>query len=291
MTLLPPANLNKTLKEFKEGRISRTRVEHRAKQSGWKILGKGLNGLVFNNGKLVRKFATSNNRSEFNTMKKLTNNGANYIPKVHALKTGPGYSIYSMNRLPPETVTLHTFLYNRPWLTGTARKMLRDIVEDMHERGVSHGDLHDNNIMVTVSSDWTTIKKMWIIDFGRTIKIKHGKTELQSYKGLGITKTNSQGTLWGPSVRYSRPNLKVIDRLPLYNFKRGLTTLNKQGRKVYVGPRGGLFRIESNKKVPVKSGPKVSRAVAGNTNTKGRLIHKGPRGGLYVIVNGKKIYK
>jgi len=300
MTLFPPANLSATRREANRGTLYKNRLEMRARKSGWKILGAGVNGVVFDNGKMVRKFTEVENRSEYNAMKKLESSGANYVPKVHELNTGKGYTMYSMNRLPPDTETLRRWYVRHP-TSKEPKKMLAKILEDMHERGISHGDLHDDNIMVT-TDDKDQIKKMWIIDFGRSIRIPHGKTELQSYAGLKLTHSKTYGTLFGPSTRYSRPNIKLTG-VPLYNFKRGLTTLNNQGRKVYAGP-SGRFRLENGKKIPVKTKrtiavrpitppkappkPKTPSPVR-EMNGLGRLIHMGPRGGLYVLVNGKKL--
>ena len=300
MTLFPSANLSATRREASRGMLFKNRLEMRAKKSGWKILGAGVNGVVFDNGKMVRKFTEADNRSEYNAMKKLANSG--YVPKVHELNAGKGYTMYSMNRLPPNTVTLYKYLALRPQFKTLARKMLKEIVEDMHERGISHGDLHDNNIMVTMD-DKDNIKKMWIIDFGRAVEIPKGKTELQSYAGLKKTNLPGYGLVFGPSMRYSRPNI-ILTGVPLYNFKRGLTTLNNQGRKVYAGT-SCRFRIENGKKIPVKTKrtiavrpitplkaktptPKALSPIR-EMNGLGRLIHMGPRGGFYVLVNGKKL--
>ena len=305
MTLFPSANLSATRREASRGMLFKNRLEMRARKSGWKILGAGVDGVVFDNGKMVRKFTEVQNRSEYNALKNLANSG--YVPKVHELNIGKGYTMYSMNRLPPNTITLSKW-YNRHFTSKDRiepRKMLAKIVEDMHERGISHGDLHDENIMVTLD-DKDQIKKMWIIDFGRSIRIPHGKTELQSYNGLKKTHTSEWGIVYGPTINEGRrPNIRVA-HIPLYNFKRGLTTLDNQGRKVYVGPSGARFRVENGKKVPIKARrtiavrpitpPKALTPPKAKTpspvremNGLGRLIHMGPRGGLYVLVNGKKL--
>jgi len=324
MTLLPPFELNATRRESNRGTLHKQKIVYRGYKSGWKVLGQGVNGVVFNNGKMVRKFATNSNRTEFNVMKKLSNSGANYVPKVHAFNSGKGYSMYSMNRLPPKTVTLHTYLTLRPQFRSIARTMLRDIVKDMHERGISHGDLHDNNIMVT-KDDKGNIKKMWIIDFGRTVEIPFGKTELEAYASLKKTNLPDYGLVYGPSTRYSRPNIKLTG-VNLVNFKRvgpkskllsPIRETNGKGRLIHMGPRGGLYVIHNGKRIPPAKGqaplrsltpkapapkapapkapaPKAlprSKFVAGGLNRKGRMIHAGPRGGLYVIINGKKVYK
>lgn len=282
MTLLPPSDLSATRREISRGTLYKQRIVRRAYNSGWKVLGQGVNGVVFNNGKMVRKFTESENKSEYNAMKKLANSG--YVPKVHELNAGKGYTMYSMNRLPPNTVTLHTYLTLRPQFKTLARNMLKGIVEDMHERGISHGDLHDANIMVTTDSK-NGIKKMWIIDFGRAVNIPIGKTELYAYAGLKRTNLPNYGLVYGPSTRYSRPNIKLTG-VQLHNFKRGLTTLNNQGRKVYVGS-SGRFRVENGKKIHVKTPPKLLSPIR-ETNGLGRLIHMGPRGGLYVLQKGKR---
>ena len=323
MTLLPPKYINASRREANKGKLYKNKLEMRAIRSGWKVLGSGVNGIVFNNGKLVRKFTESSNRSEYNAMKNLTNSGATYVPKVHELNIGPRHVIYSMDRLPPRTITLYNYLSgfqitNKPY--QMARKMLRDIVKDMHERGISHGDLHDANIMVTLN-DNGGIKKMWLIDFGRSVRIPYGKTEMEAYKGLNVTKLPKYGLVYGPSTRYSRPNIKLTG-VNLVNFKRAppkvqpkllspIRETNGLGRLIHMGPRGGLYVLQKGKRTAPAKGqapmrpitpkaptpkaptPKVRRSkfVAGGLNRKGRLIHGGPRGGLYVIINGKKVYK
>lgn len=77
---------------------------------------------------------------------------------------------------------------------------------------------------------------------------------------------------------------------------------NVRGRRVYRGPKGGLYVLAGGRKVykPKVAGgtpPAPARAAAtpasgatGMTNVLGRPVFRGPRGGLYVVHRGRKVY-
>lgn len=67
------------------------------------------------------------------------------------------------------------------------------LIEQMHLRGVSHGDLHSGNILVTVSPSGY-ITGMWVIDFGRSRHFPRSLTErtlLNSFAGMNDYKERS----------------------------------------------------------------------------------------------------
>jgi serine/threonine protein kinase len=70
------------------------------------------------------------------------------------------------------------------------------IIDEMHVRGVSHGNLHDENILVTADSAGR-IKGMWVIDFGRSKQINLGMTERQHYSQIKSNYSHQTKTLNG----------------------------------------------------------------------------------------------
>ena len=64
-------------------------------------------------------------------------------------------------------------------------------------------------------------------------------------------------------------------------------TVNRQGRTIFKGPRGGYFVRKGVSKTKVyRKTPGVIET--GKMNALGRMILRGPRDGLYVLVNGKR---
>ena len=70
------------------------------------------------------------------------------------------------------------------------------IIDEMHIRGVSHGNLHTGNILVTANSAGR-ITGMWVIDFGRSTKIPLGMTECQHHSRFVTKYSHPTATLNG----------------------------------------------------------------------------------------------
>lgn len=86
---------------------------------------------------------------------------------------------------------------NLPRIQGT----LKRLVEEMHYRGIGHGDLHGGNVMVTVNSDGK-IKGIWIIDFGRA----HGFRMNNTHSGkLARSRYSNAYESWNEITRGQGP--------------------------------------------------------------------------------------
>ena len=182
-------------------------VKRAASVAKWKIIGAGVNGVAYNKGNKVIKIAKSNTTSEYNIMKNLRNSG--YVPKVYNFQKGDGFTAYSMNKLNNPQNFLKYYINQKN--NGVKRQLLgnlESIVKNLHRRGISHGNLHagaqsGGNILVTIDPK-TGKAKVWLIDFGKSIRIPTGKTESSVYKGLNKKTEKGYGTSYGPLN--SRPN-------------------------------------------------------------------------------------
>lgn len=99
-------------------------------------------------------------------------------------KTTKKATLFLMNKIGDTVMTLTDFMKNKP--QGLIREIVRDMIKMMHNRGISHGNLHTGNILVSISS--TGGVKFWVIDFGRSVVIPSGMTENNVYKKFRIGK-------------------------------------------------------------------------------------------------------
>jgi predicted Ser/Thr protein kinase len=179
-----------------------------------KLIGKGVNGKVYSiSNTKVLKVAKGTSRDEYNALKKLSS--VNHVPKV---KSGSFFtnkiknvSGFIMNKLPSNAISLKKFHE----LYGTKgdpheKKLLENAVKKIHNRGISHGNLHTGNIIV--SHKGSKITKIWIIDFGRSILLPNGKSEKSVYAKLPRVHgySPSYGKLYGRNNAPSRPNFSMI---------------------------------------------------------------------------------
>jgi RIO-like serine/threonine protein kinase len=176
------------------------------------LLGAGVNGRVYNVGTKAMKLMKGTSSKEYLAMLRLR--GTKFIPKVKNgsfyTNTSKGVSAFLMNKLPSSAITLkkfHEMYGNKADPTETSKKAY--VIKAMHIRGISHGDLHTGNIMVTHTGP--KINRMWVIDFGRSIRIPKGHTENSVYRVLRkITGYNSvYGKLYGNKNAPSRPNTQL----------------------------------------------------------------------------------
>jgi RIO-like serine/threonine protein kinase len=187
------------------------------------LLGAGVNGRVYNVGTNAMKLMKGTSSKEYLAMMRLK--GVHFIPKV---KKGSFYtnsqkrvSAFLMNKLPSNAITLKKFhdMYGvKADPTEPAKKAY--VIQAMHIRGISHGDLHTSNIMVTHVGP--KITKMWVIDFGRSIRIPKGHTENSVYRVLRkVTGYASvYGKLYGNKNAPSRPNTQLNPNVILDKKKR-----------------------------------------------------------------------
>jgi tRNA A-37 threonylcarbamoyl transferase component Bud32 len=178
-----------------------------------KLLGAGVNGRVYDVGTKALKIMKGTSSKEYLALKRLQ--GSRFTPKVKVgsffKNTQKGISGFLMNKIPSTAITLNEFhrKYKDPNETAKMSKAIKAI----HSRGVSQGDLHDKNIMVLHSGN--TITKIWIIDFGRSIRIPKGMTEKNVYALLTKVKGYNKvyGNLFGNQNAPSRPNYQMRPNL------------------------------------------------------------------------------
>ena len=219
---------------------------------GWpkpiKFLGGGVNGRVYetNNGRLM-KFIYDYAPQEYEALQKLQ--GTFVVPRF---KNGEGL-VVNMNPVQSKSVRnvmfprskylsseMTVFImgrvgnassttlrnYVRKYPSANKKNIARRVaylVKEMHMRGVSHGNFHDENIIVSTDSAGR-IMGMWAIDFGRSRSIPRGKTETKMYKGETPNSRHPTKSLYGsvknvPVYNGSRSNIEMMSAITEMKMK------------------------------------------------------------------------
>ena len=219
---------------------------------GWpkpiKFLGGGVNGRVYetNNGRLM-KFIYDYAPQEYEALQKLQ--GTFVVPRF---KNGEGL-VVNMNPVQSKSVRnvmfprskylsseMTVFImgrvgnassttlrnYVRKYPSANKKNIARRVaylVKEMHMRGVSHGNFHDENIIVSTDSAGR-ITGMWAIDFGRSRSIPRGKTETKMYKGETPNSRHPTKSLYGsvknvPVYNGSRSNIEMMSAITEMKMK------------------------------------------------------------------------
>jgi len=202
-----------------------------------KYIGGGANGRVFetNNGRYI-KYVLNRSPQEWQALKKLQGNfrfprikNGNHIniniPNINNREQTAnifGKNIFSSNELKGMTIfimgkvggghamTLHAYLRKFPGANrARVQNRVLSLIDYMHSKGVSHGNLHSLNILVTADA-MGRLTGMWVIDFGRSRKIPLGKTEQNVFSKLKI------------SEKFETPNIngKTIAKINVRNGSR-----------------------------------------------------------------------
>jgi serine/threonine protein kinase len=211
------------------------------------------------------KITLGNSTKEVNNMKKLQNSGfvpklnnnfttirkinsnlkANLFPEFWFGVPGPSsfpnspatnakkrlLSVYMMNRV--GNVTLRSYVKSGASTNNNKlqiRKAIRDAIVFMHSKGISHGDLHAGNILVEIDPVTKKMKKIWVIDFGRSVNIPMGKTEANAYQALKTRGKQASYNLFNPKTQYG---------VMLYNGGRGASRKNTN---LYMTTYGGNLK-------------------------------------------------
>ena len=75
-----------------------------------------------------------------------------------------------------KSMTLRKYIKTHPAVNkANIAQRLRSAVNALGLKGITHGNMHDENIIVEVDSNGR-IRRMWLIDFGRSSKIPIGRT-------------------------------------------------------------------------------------------------------------------
>lgn len=187
-----------------------------------KFLAAGVNGVVYEtgNGRLI-KAVYDNAPQEYEALHNLRNTGI--VPKfnrkyAHIFKLNPENSTVIRQVLfPNETrvsnhltvfvmekvgnnrgMTLSKYVKTYPHSPREIQNFVHTGLIKMHVHGISHGDLHAKNIIVTVDPNGR-IDHMWIIDFGRSKKMQMGETEREMISRLPVMRLHNTRYLFDPS--------------------------------------------------------------------------------------------
>lgn len=101
--------------------------------------------------------------------------------------------------------------------------VLKRLVEEMHYRGIGHGNLHGGNIIVSANSDGK-IKGIWIIDFGRAHAFRMNNThsgflsksryrnKIESWNEITRGRPGPHNVMgyWNGNGVISRPNVGML---------------------------------------------------------------------------------
>jgi hypothetical protein len=173
-----------------------------------RYIGGGVNGRVFEttNGRLIKLVARyapqewasllrlqgtytvprfkKNNHVNFqiNWSNKQDANIATKISRILKMPLGDGFTAFVMGSVGGgKAMTLDKYVRKFP---QTNRAKIQDrvkyLIDEMHVRGISHGNLHGENVLVTAGPGGR-ITGMWAIDFGRSTKIPAKATEREHY--------------------------------------------------------------------------------------------------------------
>jgi hypothetical protein len=270
--------------------VSVARVLARRINPAWpkpvKFLAGGMNGRVYetNDGRLM-KFVYSLAPQEYMALQKLQ--GAYVVPRFHrgngkTVQLSPYDSANLQRSMFPNSnkssyvtafvmgraggssgMTLHKYLKTYPTANrSNIQRRVEYLVEQMALRGVSHGDLHPGNIIVTVSPSGR-ISGMWAIDFGRARGLSPGKTERQT---LNAYRTSN---MFGTHSMYPPFEVKNV---PVRNGSRANVHMMNvvYGKRLSPSWEGRVARLRKqvlnelkNYKSPRRSAPKAKSVTPG----------------------------
>lgn len=266
-----------------------------------KFLGGGVNGRVYetNDGRLM-KFIYNHAPQEYMALQKLQ--GTYVVPRfkkgdgvVMALDVAASKSVRrnmfpSMNHSRYLTafvmgraggshgMTLYKYLETYPsYNMANVQRRVKYLIEQMALRGVSHGNLHSNNIIVTVTPSGR-ISGMWAIDFGRSHGLQVGKTERETMNRLPFNNMFTTHSTFFPRTHKnvpvregSRANVHMMgvhynERLSP-SWERRIANIRKQvleEMKQYKSPRRGAPKAKSLslKRKSVSASPRRGRSAS-----------------------------
>lgn len=241
-----------------------------------KFLGGGVNGRVYetNNGRLM-KFIYDYAPQEYEALQKLqgtfivprfkygeglivsmTPKQANDIRKAmfpNAKTLSNEMTVFIMGRVGnASSTTLRGYIRKHPQANRkNIAQRVAHLVKEMHMRGVSHGNLHDENIIVSTDSAGR-ITGMWAIDFGRSRNIPLGKTETNMFKGEK------------PNIMFRTQSLYgTVKKVPVYHGSRSNTEMVRAltGMKIKASRMNRVARLRSEVSEEMKNYKSPSRSV------------------------------
>lgn len=123
-------------------------------------------------------------------------------------------TVFLMNKVNSgKVMTLHSFLTKlnpNDSLKNRFRRSIFEMIKQIKLRGISHGNLHSGNMLVSITPSGKI--KLWMIDFGRSSVIPLGMTERNVFAKKQL------GEYFGSIGRLSKKNENR--NVPVYNGSR-----------------------------------------------------------------------
>jgi tRNA A-37 threonylcarbamoyl transferase component Bud32 len=240
-----------------------------------KYIGGGANGRVFetDNGRYI-KYVLNWSPQEWQALKKLqgnfrfprikngnhlnikiTNANRQNIANIFNIKkltnVGRGMTVFIMGKVGGgHAMTLHAYLRKFPDANrARVQNRVLSLIDYMHSKGVSHGNLHSLNILVTADAKGR-LTGMWVIDFGRSRNIPLGKSEQNVFSKLKLTE------------KFETPNIngKTVAKINVRNGSRmNRHMASGHYKKSYTQQRTNTVakkRLEINKEMKSYKSPK-----------------------------------
>jgi serine/threonine protein kinase len=185
------------------------------------LLGRGHSGSVWQTSdktKVVKAFNQGNSSREVAALRRLANTGI--VPKVHRVNVNS----LVMNKVGDKT--LRNYLKSANYNKQEVQNKVKMLVNIMHSRRVSHGNLKSDNIMVELAPNGS-IRKLWVVDFGHWRNIPPGKTEKNIRNGPVFHRWNTKSAFGSNTKLKSftgnwKPNNYMLKRF--YEVKPSLKT-------------------------------------------------------------------
>jgi hypothetical protein len=247
----------------------------------FKIIGQGVDGMVANSGNKITKIAIGSNTGEYDTLKRLQ--GSSYVPRIvsNSLYISPdmGYYMFSMKKIPGQIMTVGDYKdrYPRGWtLINNKRRKLA--LQNLHVRGVSHSNLHENNQLVIVRDG--KVVAFYIIDFGRSVRFPVGKTERSLFGKMPRFIDPTFGSLYNGVLRRNVRMIKSsIDQNKLAKVRRSIASnlakLKSVPKKVVKAKSTSVRKTQIRKMGSVPS--KVSVTKQGILERLRKYLKKAPK--------------
>lgn len=231
-------------------------------------IGGGVDGKVYltDNGKLM-KITFDADPQEFRGLAKLQNTGL--VPSfnkrnwviIGKSKKGTKMTAFLMGKVggpDDQVMTLDQYKKTKAaWYGVDWRAAVSRMIRKMHMKGVSHGNLHENNILVVITPEHKV--KFFIIDFGRSMFFPVGMTEREFYAPMarapapGPLFMNKKHIPHRANVHMAKLFYENINRPSEHRIRTARRIVNT--KKVVKSPSTKVYATRNNNLL-INAGPK-----------------------------------
>jgi len=199
-----------------------------------KLIGQGEKGKVYNtNNGRVMKITVNNASKEFNMLKKLKS--VHYVPHVRngnfvklngtnnnvAKIFGSRYydpSAFIMTKVGgSNAMTINQYItkYEKNMNVNAINRRLTNALSNMQVRGISHGNLHGGNIIVS-ATPYGKITGLWVIDFGLAKYLSKGRwSDFNFYSAHHTLKRKTPFTAANLVAKLGKRRIEIAKNLNL----------------------------------------------------------------------------